>query len=338
MLRSLLCTFCVAAAGLLAGCSGSSTVPNSLGPGSGITSNTAQTSQRAAGPRLNASGCGDAVVYAASYDNTVYIYDQRRNGGAACGSVSGLVNPQGLFVDKQRNLWAVNGGNGRSSPSAVYEFAPPNPTPIKTLQDSSGFPVDVVVDNRSGTVYVSNFFENGSAPGVIEVYAGGSTTPTSTLSDPHMTNAFYEAVDDQGNLYVTYLQVTGPSGVGRVDEWIGGTGSATDLGITLKAPGGIQTTSTGALLICDQSAPACGDFAPGSTTMSNALATKDSDPFAIALDAHERHAYVEDTGAGSLQTWRYPGPRAKPMQTIAVPNGAYAGVAASPASAQGLPY
>jgi len=94
-------------------------------------------------PHLDASGCGKAVVYAASYDNTIYIYDQKHAGGVPCGSVTGLVNPQGLFVDKRRNLWAVSGGNGRSSPSAVFEFAPPNPSPIKTLQDTTGFPVDV---------------------------------------------------------------------------------------------------------------------------------------------------------------------------------------------------
>jgi hypothetical protein len=295
----------------------------------------AQSAPRGAlsAPRFNASGCGKSIVYAASYDNSIHIYDRMHNGKVPCGSVIGLNNPQGLFVDKQRNLWVVNGG-----PKQVLEFAPNNPTPIKTLQDSSGFPIDVAVDNNSGTVYVTNFFQNGSKPGVVEVYANGSTTPTATLSDPNMTYAFYDAVDDQGNLYVTYLHVTSPTGIGQVDEWIGGTGTPVNLGITLQAPGGIQTTSSGALLICDQAAPACGDFPAGTTTMTNLFATKDQDPFAVALDQREHHAFVEDPSAGVLERWSYPGPDAKQNQRILVPGGAYAGVAVSPPARQGLPW
>jgi hypothetical protein len=335
----------VAVLAVAAGCNSaggaSPASPLLLSQAAARSASSARTQSSAHMPHYSASGCGKQIVYAASYDNTVYIYDQMHNGKTACGAVTGLTNPQGLFVDKSQNLWVVNGGNGRSVPSEVLEFAPGNPNPIKTLSDSTGFPVDVAVDNNSGTVYVTNFFQNGSKPGVVEVYAGGSTTPTSTLSDPNMTYAFYDAVDNQGNLYVTYLEVNGPSGVGRVNEWIGGTGSAIDLGITLVAPGGIQTTSSGALLICDQAAPACGQFTPGSTTMTNLIATKDPDPFAIALDAKERHAFIEDlypSTPGILERWAFPGPRKRQQEKIPVPGGAYAGVATSPAAVQGAPY
>jgi hypothetical protein len=72
--------------------------------------------------------------------------------------------------------------------------------------------------------------------------------------------------------------------------------------------------------------------------MTNLFATKDVDPFAVTLDKEERHAFVEDVGDGQLQRWAYPGPDAHPQERIAVPGGAYAGVAASPAAPQGLPY
>ncbi|MBV9102482.1 MAG: hypothetical protein JO060_02770 [Candidatus Eremiobacteraeota bacterium] len=284
-------------------------------------------------PRQTTSACSKRIVYAVSYDLSIYMYDQEHNAKMPCGSVTGFKNPQGIFVDRHRNLWVAD-----QAAHAVYEFAPGNPTPIKTLQDTVGSPVDVAVNDRTNTAYVSNFVQGNSQPGAIEVYAHGSTTPTSTLTDPYMTYAFYDALDDQGNLYVTFLHTNGPTGVGGVDEWIGGSGTAMNLGITLQAPGGIQTTSTGALLICDQALPACGDFAPGSTTMTDAFATKDIDPFAIALDRDERHAFIEDTGSGQLQRWAYPGPDTRPQQRIAIPSGAYAGVAASPASPPGLPY
>ena len=232
----------------------------------------------ASNARMDATGCGKSVVYVTSYNNSVYIYDQMHNSQTPCGQITGVTNPQGLFVDKKRNLWVAVSGNCKTQFSSVLEFAPGNSTPIKTLQDPAGSATDVAVDNASGTVYVTNFFDysQGCASGnngAVEVYANGSTSPTSTLTDPKMTYAFNDSVDDKGNLYVTYLDVTGISGTGRIDEWSGGSGSPTDLGITLQAPGGIETTANGALLVCDQSV-ACGDFEPGSTTMTNLFATK----------------------------------------------------------------
>ena len=173
----------------------------------------------------------------------------------------------------------------------------------------------------------------------MEVYTVGSTTPTSTLTDPNMTYAFNDAVDDQGNLYVTYLHVSGPSGTGHIDEWPSGSASPIDLGITLQAPGGIQTTRNGALLVCDQSV-ACGDFEPGSTAMTNLFATQTPGSFGVALDKREKQAWVENSGAstGQLQQYKYPGPDKKAKQSITVPGGGYSGVAVSPAAPQGSPY
>ena len=293
-------------------------------------------------PRMTASACGKSVVYVTSYDNSVYIYRQTHNGQAPCGQVTGLINPQGLFVDRQRNLWVAVAGDCRTQFSSVFEFAPGGTTPIQTLEDPDGPATGVAVDNRTGTVYVTNFFGylrgcGSGNNGTVEVYAKGSTTPTGTLSDPNMNYAFNDAVDDRGNLYVTYLKLNGPTGSGRIDEWTNGSGSPADLGITLQAPGGIQTTKSGALLVCDQSA-ACGEFAPGSTTMTNLFATGMPGSFGVALDKREQHAWVENAAYGLLQRYRYPGPDAHPKESITVPNGGYAGVAVSPAAPQGAPY
>ena len=321
----------------LAGCGGASPLPAG-GPAMGQR----QAAVAAGRARMDASGCGKSVVYVTSYDNSVYIYNQKHNGGAPCGQITGLTNPQGLFVDKRGNLWVAVAGDCRSTFSSVLEFAPGGTTPIKTLQDPAGPATDVAVDNKSGTVYVTDFFGYaqgcGSGDnGVVEVYAGDSTTPTATLSDPNMNYAFDDAIDNHGNLYVTFLKLNGPTGSGRINEWMGGSGSAVDLGITLQAPGGIQTTKSGALLVCDQSA-ACGEFAPGSTTMTNLFATGTPGSFGVALDKREKHAWVENAGYGLLQRYKYPGPDAHPQQSITVPDGGYAGVAVSPAAPQGAPY
>jgi hypothetical protein len=293
---------------------------------------------------MDASGCSTSVVYVTSYDNSVYIYDQAHNRKTPCGQITGVVNPQGLFVDKHHHLWVAISGDCKTQFSSVLEFAPGQPMPIKTLQDPDGAATDVAVDNASGTVYVTNFFNYTTGcvsgnNGVVEVYAKGSTTPTGVLSDPHMNYAFNDAVDNHGNLYVTYLELNGPTGSGRIDEWLGGTGSATDLGITLQAPGGIQTTATGALLVCDQLV-GCGDFPPGSTTMTNLFATKHPGSFGVALSRREKHAWVENPGvsSGQLQRYAYPGPDRRPQEAITVPGGGYAGVAVNPAAPQGAPY
>ncbi|MGA8575001.1 MAG: hypothetical protein WB609_04840, partial [Candidatus Cybelea sp.] len=295
-------------------------------------------------PHMETSACGKSVVYVTSYNNAVYVYDQAHNGKTPCGQITGVTNPQGLFVDKHHNLWVAISGDCKTQFSSVLEFAPGSSTPVKTLQDPAGSAADVAVDNASGTVYVTNFFNYtrgcvSGNNGVVEVYANGSTSPTATLSDPNMSYAFNNAVDGHGNLYVTYLEVNGPSGSGHIDEWMSGSGSATDLGITLQAPGGIQTTSTGALLVCDQSV-ACGEFAPGSTTMTNLFATKHPGSFGVALDKSENRAWVENAGltAKQLQRYNYPGPDNRATESITVPGGGYAGVAVSPAARQGAPY
>jgi hypothetical protein len=319
------------AAGVLAGCgTGPSPVP---GPATAATRPLART-----------TGCSSQVVYVTSYDNSVYVYDQSHNGKTPCGRITGVVNPQGLFVDKNHDLWVAVSGDCKTQFSSVFEFAPGGSTPIKTLQDPAGAATDVAVANDSGTVYVTNFFNytQGCASGnngVVEVYAGGSTTPTATLSDPNMSYAFNDAVDNRGNLYVTSLKINGPTGTGRINEWMGGKGTPTDLGITLQAPGGIQTTKHGALLVCDQSS-ACGEFLPGSTTMTNLFATKNPGSFGVALDKREERAWVENPSrsAGQLQSFAFTHVHKKPQQTITVPNGGYAGVAVSPAAPQGLPY
>lgn len=322
----------------LAACAGGSTAPNAALPAAG----SAQLRGAMTTPRMNASGCGKAVVYVTSYNNSVYIYDQRNNHKTPCGQITGITNPQGLFVDQHRNLWVALAGDCRTQFSSVLEFAPGGTTPIKMLQDPDGPATDVTVNEKNGTVYVTNFFDytQGCASGnngAVEVYANGSTTPTSSLTNQNMNYAVNDAVDNYGDLYVTAIHLYGPTGSGQVLEWVFSVDTTYDLGITLQAPGGIQTTSNNDLLICDQSA-ACGNIVPGSTNMMNLFATKSSGSFGVALDKAENHAWVANPGLGELQRYNYPGPDKGVLQRISVPGGAYAGVAVSPAAPAGPPY
>lgn len=295
--------------------------------------------------RLDAAGCPRAVVYIVSSGNSlVEIYDRSQLAAGPCGKVTGLSSPQGLFVDSKGHMWVAD-----AAAQQIHEFAPGTKSPVRTLSDPNGIPFDVVVDESSGTAYVTEYQNNVDQTTLVEVYAKGSTTPTGSLSDPNARNGGYDAVDNQGNLYVTFMTQDNKA---QVDRWMGGAGSPQNLGLKLVSAGGIVTTANGSLAACDPFAFRCGIFASGSTTMSHVFGHMglgsdsvgpDKPPFlhpdTLALDRRERLAYV---AADSLTTWRYPGPDHRPnhlpIAQFSIPGGAGRGLAVNPASHPGAPY
>lgn len=303
-----------------------------------------RSTQASARVRLDAAGCPASVVYIVSSGNiSVEIYDRSHLGAGPCGSVTGLSSPQGLFVDSIGDLWVAD-----AAAQKIFEFAPGRKSPVRTLSDPHGVPKDVVVNETSGTAYVTEYQNNANPRTLVEVYAKGSTTPTGSLSDRSARNGGYDAVDNKGNLYVTFMTQDNKA---QVDRWMGGTGNPQNLRLKLISSGGIVTTATGSLAVCDPFAFRCGSFAPGSTTISKVFGHMgrwsdvgpDKPPFlhpdTLALDRDEHLAYVEAT---SLTTWRFPGPDNRPnhlpLAQIRIPGDAGPGIAVSPASRPGAPY
>jgi hypothetical protein len=328
--RLLGVTLCAAA---LAACS--SGIPPSGGPNIVLSARA----------RMDAAGCPASVVYVVSnVGGTVAIYDASKLGAGPCGSVTGMNSPQGVFVDSKRNVWVAD-----AAVRLIFEFAPGSKSPTRTLSDPNGVPKDVVVDETSGTAYVTEYQNDVNPSTLVEVYAKGSTTPTGSLSDPDARNGGYDTIDNEGNLYVTFMT---QSNKAQVDRWMGGTGSPQNLRLKLVSDGGIVTTASGSLAICDPFAFRCGSFARGSRTMSRVFGhmgrgsgggAQDKPPFlhpdTLALDRGEHLAYV---AANSLTTWRYPGPDHRPnhlpLVEIQIPGGAGQGLAVSPAAHPGAPY
>jgi len=293
-------------------------------------------------PQVEATRCSSSVVYVATqhYPASIYIYDQGVHGKhpQPCGQISNVKYPQGLFVDRRGNLWVAVEGDCKTQFSSVLEFAPGGTTPIKRLADPDGVAWDVVVDDDSGTAYVtnvSNFTDKktcaGSANGVVEVYAHGSTLPTGILTDSRINEAVTDALDDRGNLYVDYLSAASSAGILK---WRHGEGTAKDLGVLLPGAGGVQTTATGALAVCDQTE--CGGLAPGSTKLSDRFG-KASGPYAIALDQAETDAWVQ-VPFGQTQRFKYPGPDRRASESFLPPYGGDLGIAVNPPAPPGKPY
>ncbi len=236
----------------------------------------------------------------------------------------------------------------RCATKQIFKFAPGASAPAATLDDPNGVPVAVAVDATSKTVYVTDYQNSADSHILEEVYANGSTTPTATLTDPEARNGGYDAVDDHGNLYVTFMT---ESNKAKVDRWIGGTGDPQYLHLGSISGGGIATTADGALAVCDPFDFRCGVFERGATTMSHVFAHMGRrmrgpsnkppwlQPDTLALDRDERVAYV---AAETLSTWRYPGlPNRRnhlPLSEIRVPGLAGQGIAVGPAAEPGSPY
>ena len=299
------------------------------------------TSVARASVHADSSHCSSSVVYAVSSNtNTILIFDVSRKVLGRCGSITGLSSPEGIFVDQHANLWVAD-----TYARNVYEFAPGDRSPMKTLSDPHGQPADVVVDEATGTVYATDYANDTDKTVVAEVYENGSTTPTRTLNDPNMRNASSVAVDRDGNVYATLMT---PANTPQVDKWIGGSGNPQNLGLTgLISAGRIKTTQSGALAVCDPYGYVCGEFLPGTTEFTNKFAkivVHDSVgpdkgefflPMGLALDRDEHRAFVSGF---SLGVFKYPGPDSKPLQLVKVHGGVEAGVAVSPAAAPGAPF
>ncbi len=326
----------IAIAGVTA-CSSSSS-PSALAP----------TASQANATRVHGqtANCPSSVLYViSSYNAEVKVYDRMHLHADACGSIGGFNTPEGLFVDQSGNLWVADAGAKQ-----IYKFAPGSSTPSVTLSDPDGVPYAVAVDEKSGTVYASDY-QNSDATAVVEVYAGGSTMPTGTLHDPDGRNGGYVALDNQGNVYATFMT---QSNKAQVDRWMGGSGEPENLKLKLVSAGGIVTTRTGDLAICDPFWYRCGIYARGSRNISHIFGHMGRGghgggmgpnkppwlmPDGLALDRAENRAYV---AAESLTLWHFPGPENRPNHRpsieIKVPGLAGDGIAVYPAARPGAPY
>jgi hypothetical protein len=144
------------------------------------------------------------LLYVANFGaNDVTVYKANEQNPAPIDTLTdGVVAPNALWIDAAGTLYVSNDW-GANNPYAdtVTEFAQGSRTPTKTLMGLS-FPGAIAVDSN-GTVYV----QDSSS---IEVYEGGSTTPTRAITgNGNGANAF--AVDDHDNLYSLIMIFRGPN-------------------------------------------------------------------------------------------------------------------------------
>jgi hypothetical protein len=229
--------------------------------------------------------------------------------GSVQGQIGGLTNPQGLFVDRSRNLWVANTGAANVE---VYERGAISPE--KTLTDPIGPPVDVTIC-PDGTVYVSNGYEIRSGGTTVSVYANGSKRPTSTLTDSTSVQGLFITCDAAGNVFWEFIDV---DTYGIVAVFPGGQqGSERYLNILSPGfPGGVKPTNAGNILIADQlygtiteyseAGMPTGNKIRGVAGIADMAVTKDGRLVGGAISGHALGNSWTFPGGTHRQTYRLP--------------------------------
>jgi hypothetical protein len=197
-------------AGLLAGCSGASSVPT--GATSGASAGIDAKGQRPnisvmrtgmvvqhldrRPSHMNDAAKSNTLLYVSDVGtSTVQIFDYPKSTNV--GSITGFGYPEGLCSDSSGNVYVADGGSQQ-----VFKYAHGGTAPVAILSDSGEVPASCAVDPSTGNLAVANLlsstqFEIGS----ISVYPSGSTTPT-IYTDPDYVREYFLAYDNASNLYV----------------------------------------------------------------------------------------------------------------------------------------
>ena len=288
-----------------AGCASSSSVQPGL---------SSFVSTQSVGSRSDENHCSTSasLLYISIYsDPSKIIIYSLADLKAPCGHLTGaagLYLPEGLFVDTHENLWVANAGYGN-----VLEFPKGATSPSLVLGGLTGYVLGVVVDPNDGTVYVNT---NGPDPG-IAVFPSGATLPayvlTDELSGPCPASAL--AIDKSGGVYVAVTSNFCPYGIYKFRK---GSRKAVDLGLAFDYVESLETTSSGALALCNFDVSidgvVCGLVPKGQRTLTNVFSVSGvSGSTELALLPGETTVFFANY---PVTEWSWPGPDSEPIASL----------------------
>jgi hypothetical protein len=206
----------LAAAALLAACSGTSGSQSGVTPGSGVN---APTSVHAPGaPDLKHNPGLTAVKPVSVHSDhhkswispdikksprLLWVSDYGNNDGyiyslpsmTLKATLTGLSGPQGACTDNSGNFLVAN-----TNTSQIYVYSRTG-TLINTISDTGEYPTGCAVNRSNGDIAISNIINTSGTAGDIVVIPGGTGTPVS-YTNPNQYEYFFPAYDTSGNLYV----------------------------------------------------------------------------------------------------------------------------------------
>ena len=293
-----------AALALLAGCSSGSAIAPNMTKTQGHVLSMAQRIPAAVGPMtllkvhmnaaihkvsFNACPATGTIEYIADFNiGIVDIYKGNFSGQAPCGTLTGLINPQGLMV-KGGKLYVANTGGGD-----ILRYPRGATSPDMTYTDTlngSQFPVDVTVSKT--LVLASNIFgsaENGS----ISTFNKSTGATIGNFPNGAGANTYFITIQKNGDVYYddntfTIYKGTCPAGV---------CGSFVGTGASMAFPGGLGSADNEDVILDDQSASGGGaldeyEAFPSTFTQCTLGA---SDPVSFDINKSQHHAIYADAG------------------------------------------
>ncbi len=238
--------------------------------------------------------------------NDVYVYSYPK--GELKGKLTGFNEPSGQCVDKAGNVFIANFGT-----SQILEYAHGGTSPIRTLTDSSYYPLGCSVDPTTGSLAVTNRLSMSFTAGDVAIYTNASGTPTSYTA-PNFYYYEFCGYDNHGNLYID--GTTKGSALEYAELTSGGSSfSALNLNQSIGFPGGVQWDGAH-LAIGDQSAAVIYQFA-----ISGSAGTKvGSTPLTGSKDVVQfwiqgKRVIGPDAGLADVAFYKYPA-GGSPIKTI----------------------
>lgn len=204
-------------------------------------------------PRLNTSTFpSGALLFISDYGNDVVdVYSQTGPNQAPAAQLSGLEGPDGIAVAPNGDVYVSNWDN-----NLVSVFHKHQRTAYESLSavDTSYGGTDVAIA-PNGTVYVGNLESQ------IQVFAGGATSPTSTLTDPNINSSYLSvAADANGNVFDLGA---GNSTETVVDEFTATSSTPITLPIFPSGyQGGLAVDADDNLWVNDSGAGTISEYAP----------------------------------------------------------------------------
>jgi hypothetical protein len=253
----------------------------------------------------------DPLVYVSTSEGVIQVFAPQASTFALCYKFKPGRDARGgsaLYVDQSENLWVMG--------ADTEEFAKGATKPERILSGSSGS--DMVVDT-DGAVYIANRYN-------IEVYAGGSNSPTSQLNPGCQPYAI--ALDNAHDLYAQ-------TGCGITEIGLVG-GQTWSINPSIKF-GWFQTTASGVL--AGYSWGICGTLAPVSLNWTPVF-TPYGDVVGFKLFRGEQTAIVpfsQEGAGGGAAAWNWSG-SGEYLFTIANGSEEAEGVAVSPPDPLGRPF
>lgn len=225
------------------------------------------------------------LLYISDYaNNVVEVYSQRGKEQVPIGKLTGLDNPTGVAIAPNGDVYVSN-----YTSETISVFHKSQTMPYKSLQlDTNYGGTNVAI--AGGVVYA------GTVTNIIDLFAHGSTSPTSSLTDLNLSHVYSIAVDGAGDVF--------DMGVGSsrtlVDEFPAGSSSAATLPIAVSSEGqfgGLAIDAEDNLYVDDCGAEVVSVYAPPYTAAPiREISYSGGAAYGLVLQKHAKGFWLASRG------------------------------------------